>query len=90
MEQRELEIALKSQLDAGKDYYEIRLESIGGLGANLCGKMLGELGIKYLVGIKVEYSCNTQQQQRPRIGEHLLQQRNIMHRTVHSQFGNKE
>lgn len=48
MEQRELEIALKSQLDAGKDYYEIRLESIGGLGANLCGKMLGELGIKYL------------------------------------------
>lgn len=29
-------------------YYEIRLESIGGLGANLCGKMLGELGIKYL------------------------------------------
>ena len=28
--------------------YEIRLESIGGLGANLCGKMLGELGIKYL------------------------------------------
>lgn len=31
-----------------KDYYEIRLESIGGLGANLCGKMLGELGIKYL------------------------------------------
>lgn len=29
-------------------YYEIRLESIGGLGANLCGKMLGELGVKYL------------------------------------------
>lgn len=28
--------------------YEIRLESIGGLGANLCGKMLGELGIRYL------------------------------------------
>lgn len=25
-------------------YYEIRLESIGGLGANLCGKMLGDLG----------------------------------------------
>lgn len=24
--------------------YEIRLESLGGLGANLCGKMLGELG----------------------------------------------
>lgn len=33
---------------ANRDYYEIRLESIGGLGANLCGKMLGELGIKYL------------------------------------------
>lgn len=29
-------------------YYEIRLESIGGLGANLCGKMLGELGVWYL------------------------------------------
>ncbi len=29
-----------------KDYFEIRLESIGGLGANLCGKMLGELCVK--------------------------------------------
>lgn len=29
-------------------YYEIRLESIGGLGANLCGKLLGELGAVYL------------------------------------------
>lgn len=28
--------------------YEIRLESIGGLGANLCGKMFGELGLRYL------------------------------------------
>lgn len=28
--------------------YEIRLESIGGLGANLCGKLLGELGANYL------------------------------------------
>ncbi len=28
--------------------YEIRLESIGGLGANLCGKLLGELGSIYL------------------------------------------
>ncbi len=35
-------------MEIEKDYYEIRLESIGGLGANLCGKMLGELGIKYL------------------------------------------
>lgn len=40
--------SLKSKLDGGKDYYEIRLESIGGLGANLCGKMLGELGLRYL------------------------------------------
>lgn len=39
---------LKESLLSGKDYYEIRLESIGGLGANLCGKMLGELGVKYL------------------------------------------
>lgn len=39
---------LKDKLESGKDYYEIRLESIGGLGANLCGKMLGELGVKYL------------------------------------------
>ena len=29
-------------------YYEMRLESIGGMGANLCGKMLGELGISEL------------------------------------------
>lgn len=29
-------------------YYEIRLESVGGLGANLCGKLLGELGAVYL------------------------------------------
>lgn len=39
---------LYDKLKAGKEYYEIRLESIGGLGANLCGKMLGELGVKYL------------------------------------------
>lgn len=31
-----------------RTYFEIRLESFGGLGANLCGKMLGELGVKYL------------------------------------------
>ena len=29
-------------------YYEIRLESVGGMGANLCGKLLGELGAMYL------------------------------------------
>lgn len=28
--------------------FEVRLESIGGLGANLCGKLLGELGAAYL------------------------------------------
>ena len=28
--------------------YEIRLESIGGLGANLVGKLLGQLGAEYL------------------------------------------
>ena len=39
---------LQEKLASGKEYYEIRLESIGGLGANLCGKMLGELGVKYL------------------------------------------
>jgi len=39
---------LTEKLKSGKEYYEIRLESIGGLGANLCGKMLGELGVKYL------------------------------------------
>ncbi len=39
-------IADKLKEDGG--YYEIRLESIGGLGANLCGKMLGELALKYM------------------------------------------
>lgn len=39
---------LAEKLKSGKNYYEIRLESIGGLGANLCGKMLGEMGVKYL------------------------------------------
>ena len=29
-------------------YFEIRLESIGGLGANLCGKLLGEMGATIL------------------------------------------
>lgn len=48
MEQVECEFALKDRLESGQPYYEIRLESIGGLGANLCGKMLGELGVKYL------------------------------------------
>ena len=43
-----VQTGFKEILDRGKEYYEIRLESIGGLGANLCGKMLGELGLKYL------------------------------------------
>lgn len=42
------EADLKERLSAGQEYYEVRLESIGGLGANLCGKMLGELGVRYL------------------------------------------
>ena len=41
-------MGLKETLASGREYYEVRLESIGGLGANLCGKMLGELGVKYL------------------------------------------
>ena len=41
-------VGLKEKLKSGENYYEIRLESIGGLGANLCGKMLGELALKYL------------------------------------------
>lgn len=49
MEQLKDSVAgLQEKLESGKEYYEIRLESIGGLGANLCGKMLGELGVKYL------------------------------------------
>lgn len=36
------------QILRNQDYYEIRLESIGGLGANLCGKMMGELAVRYL------------------------------------------
>lgn len=35
-------------MDFDGDYFEIRLESIGGLGANLTGKLLGELGALYL------------------------------------------
>lgn len=49
MEQvKENKKGLFAKLENGEDYYEVRLESIGGLGANLCGKMLGELGVKYL------------------------------------------
>ena len=49
MEQvKEKQNGLIETLQSDKDYYEIRLESIGGLGANLCGKMLGKLGVKYL------------------------------------------
>lgn len=48
MEQIKKKEGYGEKLEAGADYYEIRLESIGGLGANLCGKMLGELGVRYL------------------------------------------
>lgn len=41
-------MGMKEKLASGKEYYEVRLESIGGLGANLCAKLLGELGVKYL------------------------------------------
>lgn len=41
-------INLIDKLKSKDEYYGIRIESIGGLGANLCGKMLGELGVKYL------------------------------------------
>lgn len=53
MEQKK---GLKEKLETGKEYYEIRLESIGGLGANLCGKMLGELGVKYLEVNSISFS----------------------------------
>ena len=39
---RQADIQLPSVNENG--YYEMRLESIGGLGANICGKLLGELG----------------------------------------------
>lgn len=39
-----------------KDYFEIRLESIGGLGANLAGKLLGECGGLYLKLNSAEFS----------------------------------
>ena len=48
--------SLKDKLNSEREYYEIRLESIGGLGANLCGKMLGELGVKYLDVNSVSFS----------------------------------
>lgn len=48
MQLAEKKAGLTELWNAGKEYYEIRLESIGGLGANLLGKMLGELGLKYL------------------------------------------
>ena len=48
MQLQEKKQGFKEILDSEKEYYEIRLESIGGLGANLLGKMLGELGLIYL------------------------------------------
>ncbi len=43
-----MEQAISLPITNAAGYYEIRLESIGGLGANLCGKLLGELGAMYL------------------------------------------
>lgn len=48
MQLQEKKSGFKELLDAGKEYYEIRLESIGGLGANLLSKMLGQLGLNFL------------------------------------------
>ena len=48
MQLQEKITSYQETLESEKEYYEIRLESIGGLGANLCAKMLGELGVKYL------------------------------------------
>lgn len=59
MEEKTADCRLRGQaLDLIKNggYYGIRLESIGGLGANLCGKMLGELGVKYLDLNSVSFS----------------------------------
>ena len=43
---KEIQTSTDLQLNTNElGYYEMRLESIGGLGANLCGKMLGELGL---------------------------------------------
>lgn len=47
-EEKRMNQSFKLPITADKDCFEIRLESIGGLGANLCGKMLGELGALYL------------------------------------------
>lgn len=46
MAQKTYQISLPQVNESG--CYEMRLESIGGLGANLCGKLLGELGAAYL------------------------------------------
>ena len=46
----------KLPLQNENGYYEIRIESIGGLGANLCGKMMGELGLHYLGLNSVSFS----------------------------------
>lgn len=56
MGEMEQPVNKKKAFDKKDGYYEMRLESIGGLGANLCGKMLGELGIKYLDLNSVSFS----------------------------------
>jgi hypothetical protein len=42
------------------------------------------LRIEYLVGVQIEDTGNTQQQQRPLVGEHLFQQNRITCGTIHS------
>lgn len=55
-ENQQTTVGTQLPLRAGSEYYGIRLESIGGLGANLCGKMLGEMGVKYLDLNSVSFS----------------------------------
>lgn len=43
-----MDYGVKLPINNESGYFEIRLESIGGLGANLSGKLLGELGAIYL------------------------------------------
>lgn len=51
-------------------YYEMRLESIGGLGANLCGKLLGELGAVQL-GLSLQLFPATAQKSAARLSRPL-------------------
>ena len=62
-------------------YYEIRLESIGGLGANVCGKLLGELGAAYLGLNASSFSSYGSEKQGSPVKAHVrwAQGREILH-----------